>query len=688
MNKNKLSPLVSIILPSYNHELFIETCIKSVVAQTYQNIEVIIIDDGSKDRTPEIVSQLLAELNDSRVQFIAQENMGPSQTINKAVRLSSGELVTILNTDDAYYENRIEELVNAWTTTKADFIFTKVKHVDQNGSPLHSTHPHKKWYDKSLMNLFLEPSVGFALLKDNSAVTTGNFFFTRALFDNLNGFSEKRVAHDLDFILRATLLTEPHFINSELMIYRVHGNNDIIRSAHLIKPEIESIISNFFFLQFSTQVQNPLAPAESNWPLFFMSYIKRNHLENIYRKSFSKFLSSSLPGNASLLNSKSDKSQLTSSKKEIGLVSHELSLTGAPALVYELAVQLRKKGFAPKVFSPKLGPLLDTINANNIPFERIRFSDWIEKRTYFRKLIAFFLCVFSNLFSLKGTIVVNSIANWPLLIPLYVSPSVKKIFFYIHEDFSPDSFIENRLARKLIKKILLSDKVDLWFGSDYTRKIWADLGFNGKVQYFSGFDSIPAPSIQEQVEKRPIKFLFVGTFSARKGLPYLVSVFENISKTTSVKFELNIVGVDDRYMDDFTIDLCKNIYTYNLTNENKIKLYPQLNPNELDSFYTEADIYITTSLSECLPLAILNAMRHGLPVITTDVGGCAEAIQDSINGFVVPPRDFNRLKSAVLYYCENPDKIKAMGKDASNRFKEKFDNNSVISSFTDILEHV
>ncbi len=103
-------PLVSIITPTFNHEKFIGTCIESVLNQTFQNWEMIIIDDGSTDRTGFIVS----EYKDERIRYVKQENLGIwklKDTYNKALKMSKGSLIAILEGDDAWPSYKLEEQV-------------------------------------------------------------------------------------------------------------------------------------------------------------------------------------------------------------------------------------------------------------------------------------------------------------------------------------------------------------------------------------------------------------------------------------------------------------------------------------------------------------------------------------------------------------------------------------------------
>lgn len=100
-------PKVSIITPTFNHERFIAECIDSVIDQTFKDWEMIIIDDGSTDRTPNIIS----EYEDDRIIYIRQENKGPyklGETYNKALSLSNGDFIAILEGDDFWPPKKLE----------------------------------------------------------------------------------------------------------------------------------------------------------------------------------------------------------------------------------------------------------------------------------------------------------------------------------------------------------------------------------------------------------------------------------------------------------------------------------------------------------------------------------------------------------------------------------------------------
>ncbi len=101
-------PLVSVIIPTYNRAHLIRAAVDSVLAQTYRNLEIIVVDDGSTDTT----AAVLGALTDPRLQYVQQPNGGRSQARNHALRHATGELISFLDSDDLYLPQKIEQQVN------------------------------------------------------------------------------------------------------------------------------------------------------------------------------------------------------------------------------------------------------------------------------------------------------------------------------------------------------------------------------------------------------------------------------------------------------------------------------------------------------------------------------------------------------------------------------------------------
>lgn len=102
-------PLVSVVIPCYNHEKYVQDCIQSVIDQTYQNIELIIIDDGSRDRSVSEIRNLIYKCKErfARFEFIHRENMGLSATLNEALNWCQGKYFSVIASDDLILPNKI-----------------------------------------------------------------------------------------------------------------------------------------------------------------------------------------------------------------------------------------------------------------------------------------------------------------------------------------------------------------------------------------------------------------------------------------------------------------------------------------------------------------------------------------------------------------------------------------------------
>lgn len=124
-NKNSIDELVSVITPLYNTENYVEECIKSVICQSYKNWELIIVDDGSTDRSGDIC-EIYSKI-DRRIKVFHQNNGGQSKARNLALKKCSGHYYIFLDSDDRLADNAIENLYSAITSYKADICYGGIR---------------------------------------------------------------------------------------------------------------------------------------------------------------------------------------------------------------------------------------------------------------------------------------------------------------------------------------------------------------------------------------------------------------------------------------------------------------------------------------------------------------------------------------------------------------------------------
>lgn len=144
--------LISVVMPAYNAEKYIAAAIESVIAQTYTNWELIIINDCSADNTFEIAQQFA--IRDPRIKVLNNaENLGVAKTRNKGLDAATGSWVALLDSDDIWYSDKLEKQLETANSTGADIIYCSYGMIDENGARLLEdfTVPEETDFEKSLV---------------------------------------------------------------------------------------------------------------------------------------------------------------------------------------------------------------------------------------------------------------------------------------------------------------------------------------------------------------------------------------------------------------------------------------------------------------------------------------------------------------------------------------------------------
>ena len=133
-------PRVSVVIPLYQTEIYIEQALRSVLAQTFDDFEVLVIDDGSRDRGPEIARSF----SDPRVKVISQENRGLAGARNSGIRLAVGEFVALLDADDLWEPEKLECHVRQLDADATlDVSFSASRLIDEAGDDIGLVQPRE-----------------------------------------------------------------------------------------------------------------------------------------------------------------------------------------------------------------------------------------------------------------------------------------------------------------------------------------------------------------------------------------------------------------------------------------------------------------------------------------------------------------------------------------------------------------
>lgn len=239
------NPLVSVVIPAYNHEKFVATTIESVLNQSFQNFEIVVVDDGSTDRTAEVVQNY----DDCRIIYVHQKNQDAYNAINRGMGMARGNFISILNSDDVYASNRLERLLEIQKQTGALCLFSDVTPIDDSGDvfddPLFGWN---QWHQKNRSYYFQTRDLYTAFLNGNFMVTTSNLFMHRDAVARVGNFCSLRYLHDYDYIFRMMLAFPDrvkYLHDEKLLFYRIHSGNTLNQAAIIGREQDQMVIRRY-----------------------------------------------------------------------------------------------------------------------------------------------------------------------------------------------------------------------------------------------------------------------------------------------------------------------------------------------------------------------------------------------------------------------------------------------------------
>ena len=210
------NPNISVIIPVYNSEKYIEQTLKSVLNQSYQSLEIICINDDSTDKSKEIIKNL--QKTDNRIKLInLDKNIGsPGKVRNIGVQKANGEIIAFLDSDDIWKPNKLKTQIKNMRNINSSFSYTKLINFNEKIS----------YEPKYILRLFKKWHIGNMLI-DNT-VTTSTVLISKDLFNKVGGFrnSKMKVSEDYELWIKGILTSKDIiFIDEVLTEYRVNENS-------------------------------------------------------------------------------------------------------------------------------------------------------------------------------------------------------------------------------------------------------------------------------------------------------------------------------------------------------------------------------------------------------------------------------------------------------------------------------
>ena len=286
MNSNK-KPLVSIVVPSYNHEKYVKQTIKSIINQTYENIELIVIDDGSTDGSINIVKKLSQKYH---FKFIHRPNKGLSATLNEGINISQGKYYCTCASDDVFKLDKIEKQVKFMEeNNEYGMCYGKVILLTDECTkiPLNIELSRGGWiFNDLIRGRFWIPSVSSMIRMD--------------VFTDIGLYDENLYVEDWDMWVRISNKYQVGYINKYLAYYRQHETNISKKGWKLYESKVASlkkwqeiegydvIIKIWKLKWFRVLSKHYKAEAKKYLPLALKNILHKNSLIGIIKYYFMK----------------------------------------------------------------------------------------------------------------------------------------------------------------------------------------------------------------------------------------------------------------------------------------------------------------------------------------------------------------------------------------------------------------
>ena len=210
--------LVSVVIPSYNHEKYIGKTIDSILGQTVLDLELIIIDDGSRDQSVRLIEAKIRENPTRDVRLISRPNKGICKTLNEGLRLSSGKYFSYCGSDDYWHPEKLEKQISALDSLGGNYLasYTDSFIVDESDNVIGRY---------SLQSPFIGGDIYRDLAIAEFQPTSPTTLFTRKAILSVGGFNEDHFIEDRDLWLRISRIYDVVYLDEPLAYYRTHGTN-------------------------------------------------------------------------------------------------------------------------------------------------------------------------------------------------------------------------------------------------------------------------------------------------------------------------------------------------------------------------------------------------------------------------------------------------------------------------------
>ena len=612
------NPRVSVVIPAYNHERYVGEAIQSVLNQTFQDFELIIINDGSTDRTEEEI----LKFHDPRIRYYSQENRGLSATLNRGIELARGEFFTFLPSDDMMLPEKLQIQTKVLEESKdLGLVFSYPIIIDAQG---------KEIIDDPIVDWFKTPfdkkEEIFPALFERNFLCAPTVLIRKECFKKVGFFDESlKTAQDYDMWMRILKYYDLKIIKLPLLKLRWHGGNLTYRPTEETEMERAKVILNAFKNLKIEEISPGLLISgdKENYAEAYervAKYVEKSNL--LYLIPVSKIYMDMAKRYRGEMKDKGNKyfSELSVFKGKINILIETLTLDrgGMENVIYNFVKYINKDIFRVVIgIIERGGEVERKCKEMGIAIEKLREN----KEECYREVLERY-CI---------DVVISHHSTFGARLSFEKGIPYIYVIHSIYSWYSEDILSDFRRTDKYISKYIAV--------SEYVKN-FSIMRFNiseEKIRVikngidFDEFSKLPCGKYVDRntlgLKEDDYLFLNVAAINPLKGQNVIISALKDIKdKYPNIK----VLCVGDVLDKTYLIFLKEKIKRYGLENNFIILGYSE----DIRPYYKLSDAFLLTSFIEGLPISVIEAIVYRLPVIITDTGGVKELIEN-INSAVL-----------------------------------------------------
>lgn len=643
---------VSIIIPNKDNYDLLSACVSSILEKTtFDNYEILIIDTGSQDQSTldyyEHITQkprISLHLYPHRFNYHKVNNFG--------AELASGEQLLFLNNDtEVINPGWLQELVSWAERPGIGVVGTKLLYPDgsiQHAGIVMGVEGHGSHIFEKLPEHHYGPFGSPDWYRDYKAVTGACMMIPKSVFTKLGGFDEKyEIGYgDIDICLRAgeagfRVVYTPF---AEL-VHHEGGTrgfslppNDVIRASYRMYEQVRDgdayFNPNLSYLSRQPNIADPREPERAERILQIL---------HLFGQIDTTALELNPDPGKSLVDAPVKLQPQDDPGKNILLVSHEMSLTGAPLILSDLARYLHGKGFSITVLSPTEGKLEQTFRefGAEVIINPLILRDARELLRYIESC---------------DLLVANTILSWRAI---YSAKALgKPCIWWVHES---QFGLEFSSQHPFVPGAFQAADV-LAFPTQATAELYTDFTLKDRIKILrSGLDTEklePVNSIHRKIDRKKLTLVNVASYEPRKGQDILVKSLAQLPD--EIEVECFLIG---RRLDWWF----SQKLSFSVRNKKNIHVMGELPNAEVLSRIQSADVFVLPSRDEALPMTLLEAMYFSKAIIASRSGGIPEIIEHGVNGLIFDIEDDKQLAGFLQDLFHDRAYLDRLGKNGNEK---------------------